>query len=179
MPVIKSFILEAAIGALVASSSPVADRNVQPSKQEQSAAGAAGHIEPPLMFDGVELPRLTETAYAFECEKGRTRIAYAQTRKDPDEAERLRDALSVTLRDLSISTIAIADADREAIRKHFATYAWIEQVEVRCYGKQVQITVRGAPLEPWIAYFEKNLKKRPQPFPSSIRLRNGEPVQID
>ena len=151
MPMIESFILEAAFVAVLASSSPAAAGHIQAngrgppaSRPERAAAVTAVQNPPPLMFDGVEQPRLTETAHVFECEKSRTRIAYAQTRKDSDKVERLRDALSVTLRDLSISTIAIADADREAIRKHFATYAWIEQVEVRCYGKQVQITVRGA-----------------------------------
>jgi hypothetical protein len=135
------------------------------------SAGLSWAQSPPsgaeLGTDGQYQPAI-EAGYSFECRSHRFGLRYRQERT-PFDAIASEDSLRVTLLELTVADTGVSSADMARVRELFRSFAWIYEIRAQCFGREIEIMVRGMPLGPFIASLDDE-RPDPQPDGRSFRL---------
>lgn len=133
----------------------------------------------PVVVDGVLRPHRAETSSRFHCGDVIVELGFREESRSPHAVPRLSDALQVTLLHFRVSDRTMPSASRSRAEALLATFAWVDDVQVRCFAGRVQISFIAMSKREWIDFIEERISERPSARTRRIEVARDGMITID
>lgn len=117
-----------------------------------------------------------EIRYTFACQSPGFRVLRA-TMRISNEHPRDGSDRSVAFHELSTSLRTVGVVERQRIAELIASFAWVENVLVRCHGRELLIDIYGMPIE-WNAYISERIPDQPTRRRRTIAISRAGPLRV-